>query len=103
MLVCISAHGGSTVARSCAASEEEFPRVNAGGDLFENAKVSDWQRKQTRALSCTKHVRNKHVRTGVSHAQRLQLTPPLELKGCVFVWRNAVGRHSLRAEARPWL
>lgn len=35
------------------------------------------------------------------HPKRLQLTPPLEFKGCVFVWRNAVGRHSLRAEAGP--
>lgn len=54
-------------------------------------------------LSCTKHVTTTHART---HAPAFltpkdELAAPLQFKGCVLVWRNAVGRHSRRAQAGP--
>lgn len=100
MLMCISVHGGSTVARSCTVSGEEFPLLNAGGDLFENIKILSGR--ESKHVCC--HVQSMSRTSTYAPAfltPKAELTPPLEFKGCVFVWRNAVGRHSLRVQAGP--
>lgn len=98
MCSCVSQR--STVGRSCTVSAEDFPLLNAEGDLFESIKFLTGR--ESKHVCC--HVQSMSRTSTLAPAflaPKAEHTPPLQFKGCVFVWRNAVGRHSPRVWAGP--